>query len=272
MPPASSLVFVVIIAIWGAYLMSHWVRRREHLAMARSVDRYSRAMRVLERTGPVAQGTMQRRTVREVLRPVGTGAAVAGVATARTVAAGAGAVRRTRMTRRARGRLVLSMLVVVLVTAVLAPFTPVPWWVPAVAFVGLAGVLVLLGRLAAAERAARGGRTVRPAVRRERVALRHTAEARSAEDAPVMVSTEAEVKPVREQLFDLAALEEQIADARRAAGPVVASQPWSPTPVPKPTYTMKAPARRRVEDVPFSAAAMSQLEELEELTPVYEVG
>lgn len=48
MPP-SSLIFVVIIAIWAAYLLQHWVRRREHLATARSVDRFSEAMRVLER-------------------------------------------------------------------------------------------------------------------------------------------------------------------------------------------------------------------------------
>lgn len=44
----SSLVFLVIIAIWAAYFIQHWVRRREHLATARSVDRFSESMRVLE--------------------------------------------------------------------------------------------------------------------------------------------------------------------------------------------------------------------------------
>ncbi|MGB5952796.1 MAG: hypothetical protein WBG57_09855, partial [Ornithinimicrobium sp.] len=48
MPP-SSLIFAVILAIWAAYLMQHWVRRRDHIATARSVDRFSEAMRVLER-------------------------------------------------------------------------------------------------------------------------------------------------------------------------------------------------------------------------------
>lgn len=48
MPP-SSLIFVVILAVWAAYLMQHWVRRRDHIATARSVDRFSEAMRVLER-------------------------------------------------------------------------------------------------------------------------------------------------------------------------------------------------------------------------------
>ncbi len=48
MPP-SSLIFVVILAVWAAYLVQHWVRRRDHIATARSVDRFSEAMRVLER-------------------------------------------------------------------------------------------------------------------------------------------------------------------------------------------------------------------------------
>jgi hypothetical protein len=47
--PASSLIFVVIIAVWAAYLIQHWIRRRDHVATARSVDRFSEAMRVLER-------------------------------------------------------------------------------------------------------------------------------------------------------------------------------------------------------------------------------
>ncbi|MGO4341217.1 hypothetical protein [Pedococcus sp. 2YAF34] len=45
----SSLVFLVIIAVWAAYFVQYWVRRREHLATARSVDQFSESMRVLER-------------------------------------------------------------------------------------------------------------------------------------------------------------------------------------------------------------------------------
>ncbi len=48
MPP-SSLIFAVIVAVWAAYVIQHWIRRREHVATARSVDRFSEAMRVLER-------------------------------------------------------------------------------------------------------------------------------------------------------------------------------------------------------------------------------
>ena len=47
--PASSLIFVVIVAIWAVYLLQHWSRRRENGAAARSVDGYTEAMRVLEK-------------------------------------------------------------------------------------------------------------------------------------------------------------------------------------------------------------------------------
>lgn len=49
----SSLIFVVIVGIWAVYLLQHWVRRREQLATSRSIDRFSEAMRVLERRAPI---------------------------------------------------------------------------------------------------------------------------------------------------------------------------------------------------------------------------
>lgn len=45
----SSVIFLVVIAIWAAYLVQHWVGRREHLATARTVDRFSESMRILDR-------------------------------------------------------------------------------------------------------------------------------------------------------------------------------------------------------------------------------
>lgn len=47
--PGSSLILAVILAVWVAYLLQYWIRRRDHVATARSVDRFSDAMRVLER-------------------------------------------------------------------------------------------------------------------------------------------------------------------------------------------------------------------------------
>ncbi len=54
--PASSLIFVVIVAIWAVYLLQHWSRRRENGAAARSVDGYTEAMRVLDKR-PVLAST-----------------------------------------------------------------------------------------------------------------------------------------------------------------------------------------------------------------------
>jgi hypothetical protein len=54
----SSLVFLVLFAIWAVYLLQHWVRRREYLATAKSVDRFSAAMRVLERRQPLPQSDL----------------------------------------------------------------------------------------------------------------------------------------------------------------------------------------------------------------------
>jgi hypothetical protein len=45
----TGIVFVVLVAIWVAYFVQYWSRRREHLATARSVEAFSEAMRVLER-------------------------------------------------------------------------------------------------------------------------------------------------------------------------------------------------------------------------------
>ncbi|WP_145225225.1 hypothetical protein [Rudaeicoccus suwonensis] len=57
--PASSLIFVLIAAIWAAYLLQHWIRRREALATARSVDQFTAAMRVLERRPQLSEGIAQ---------------------------------------------------------------------------------------------------------------------------------------------------------------------------------------------------------------------
>ena len=45
----TGIVFIVLVAIWLAYFVQYWSRRREHLATARSVEAFSEAMRVLER-------------------------------------------------------------------------------------------------------------------------------------------------------------------------------------------------------------------------------
>lgn len=71
--PAGSLIFVIVVAIWAAYLLQHWVRRHEDTAASRSVDRFSRAMRVLDRPVVAEDDTATRHTHASgarVIRPV----------------------------------------------------------------------------------------------------------------------------------------------------------------------------------------------------------
>src|SRR6478609_3626870 len=58
--------------MWAAYLLGHWVRRRDHLATVRSVDRFSAAMRVLERRPAVRAVPLSRQNPRSyVVAPAG---------------------------------------------------------------------------------------------------------------------------------------------------------------------------------------------------------
>ncbi|HWC23007.1 MAG TPA: hypothetical protein VG502_11965 [Flexivirga sp.] len=59
MQQPSSLIFLAIVVIWAAYLLQHWIRRREALATARSVDQFSDAMRVLERREHRVEGVAE---------------------------------------------------------------------------------------------------------------------------------------------------------------------------------------------------------------------
>jgi hypothetical protein len=49
----SSLIFLVLLGVWAAYFVQYWVRRRDHVATARSVEQFTEAMRVLERRDPL---------------------------------------------------------------------------------------------------------------------------------------------------------------------------------------------------------------------------
>jgi hypothetical protein len=165
----SSLIFLAIIAMWAAYLLGHWVRRRDQLATARSIDRFSESMRVLERrtpTRPVAAGRPTARAY--VVAPV---RAPAGVAAGSRPSVGRGrrpqtsghGTTRPRITREAarrRARLVLTLTVATLAAWLLALVTPLVWWPAAVVSALLGVVLVQLRRTAR-----RTSTTARPGAR-----------------------------------------------------------------------------------------------------------
>lgn len=317
---ASSLIFFVIIAVWAATMLKHWVRRREDLVTARTVDRFSDAMRMLERRAPVTAdvAAQAHEPKRAILRPQGgsrTSARTAQATPAQgativstAVEAPATPVRAGRVTRggsaltspKVKVAALFGAFGFLVVTAVLAPFTAVPAWMPLLGLIATAGVVVWLRRSAIAERSARQvvrpvgatAPTMQPRVRgASRVESDEVAGATRVDAEPVterspLVAVLPERETTRETVFD------QEPDAiTRAESEVFDAAAWAPVEVPRPTYTMKAKAERGpvapaatvdalplaaryentpVEELPFDGMALD--EDYDELPQVYRAG
>ena len=244
----SSLIFLVIIAIWAAYLLQHWVRRREHLATASSVDRFSNAMRVLERRSPLPVSDLSRPQPRSyAVSPARSSRPEVVVKRAqsptalptRTVAA----VRPTRVfrtlagmsARRVRSLSLLMSLSLAAVVSVLATFSVLLWVSVPIAVALLVADLVWLRRAAVAERT--DGRT--KATARRPLATPAGSASRSAGSPAAWHS--AHTEPVAAPDVDLVKVAERI-----QAPAELDPSGWAPIPVPPPTYTLKAKAEAPV--------------------------
>lgn len=237
----SSLIFLVIVAIWVAYLIQHWVRRREHLATARSVDKFSEAMRVLERRNPLpttmtAEASSASDEAAKPSRPevVVKHATVSSPLRARR---GAGPLppahpvalvelvpHRTAAQvalRRVRAVFFLAALAAVPVTLVLSVAHVLKWLSVGIALAGLVGAVVWLRVAAIQEQHARRAR------RQQK---------RRLEEARTRVATTARPSRV------VGATAGDSAHTERVAEEVPGG--WNPVPVPPPTYTLKEPAYR----------------------------
>jgi hypothetical protein len=242
----SSLIFLVIVAIWVAYLVQHWVRRREHLATARSVDKFSEAMRVLERRNPLpttalAQGPRPSSTSARDSRPevVVKHAGVSSPLHARPRGAAPLppahpvplvelAPHRTPaqlVLRRARAIFFLASLAAVPVTLALSIASVLTWLSLGVAVVALVTSVVWLRVAAIREQQAR---------KAQRVQKRRLEEARS--------RVAATARPTR--TVPAAAATASRRDTRTSAVAQETPGGWKPVPVPPPTYTLKEPAYR----------------------------
>jgi hypothetical protein len=229
----SSLIFLAIIAMWAAYLLGHWVRRRDQLATARSIDRFSQSMRVLERRTPTRPVGAARPTARAyVVAPVRaplvarSGAAgrrpltdpraaavrdshrnpgVSGAASGSTSGHGTGRI--TREAARRRTRLLLALAVATVTGWLLVATTALVWWPAVLVSAVLAAVLVQLRRTA---------RRARPRTSRRRGAVRRSLASR----VPVPAR-----RPRHHQ--DVRAVIEQVAAARRVSNGAVVATPES---------------------------------------------
>ncbi|HEU4997629.1 MAG TPA: hypothetical protein VFT68_01680 [Lapillicoccus sp.] len=238
----SSLIFLVIVAIWVAYLIQHWVRRREHLATARSVDKFSEAMRVLERrtplpttvlaetSGAATAATGQESRPEVVVKTAGVSSPLRARSRGERPLPPAHAVPVVELTphrstaqivvRRVRAVLFLAALVAVPLTVVLSIAHVLTWLSVGIALAALVGSVVWLRVSAIQDQNERRSR---------RLQKRHLEEARS--------RVAATARPTRVVTAS--------ADRGDAHTPVEETPGgWKPVPVPPPTYTLKDPAYR----------------------------
>jgi len=249
----SSLIFVVIVAIWATYLLGHWVRRRDHVATARSVERFSEAMRVLERRPAVRSVPLSRPNPRSyVVAPAGPSPRQVTVKRAQAVERPAEpqavphpAPRPAKAAGRRPARspltayLLLALLVATPVAWVLVAATSVPWVVGALVTSALVGVLAVLR-----QRARRARELAR---RHARVQQRTASQARRDSRRAVVGQV---VASHRDRASTSAAPSAQGVDAEPPAANVAAGDDaaaeddgsWQPVPVPPPTYTLKPKA------------------------------
>lgn len=224
----SGLIYAVIIGMWAAYFIPRWLRRHEELSESRSVERFDQAMRILSRREP----TPDQRFVVMPPRPEQPRAIPAQRSRPGQSVRASVAVRRRRV--------LAGLLLTTLVTSVVTPLSPAPWWSPLVALGLVVAYLVHLRRQARSRHeVSRTRRTIRQrsrsrllrfdAIERLMTVRRELAEERAAEDLRWQEAEEAEAR-----------LRAEEAERRRAE-----EGGWSPVPVPLPTYVSKPVASRR---------------------------
>lgn len=249
----SSLIFVVIIGIWAVYLLGHWVRRRDQLATARSVDRFSDAMRVLQ---PRAAAPLARPSAPTyVVAPVRVPIPVVAPATPARTSSRAAAIRR-------RARILAALVVATALAWPSVALTVVPWWVAAV-ITGL--LLALVAQLRATAR--RRQRTLRreAMVRRRAVVSRRRQRGQPRATADRADGAAAAVAAVPDGVGQ-PGVGQPAEDQPAATG-----SGWSPVPVPPPTYTLKPKAPTVVRPVPVPAPAPAPVVEPTLAAPAFDL-
>lgn len=226
----SSLVFLVIIAVWAAYFVQYWVRRREHLATARSVDQFSESMRVLERRSPLPASNLSTPQPRSyavtparvarpqvlVKRAETTPAQPAATTSTAPLVEDAATTPRTPSARRTRAVIMLGALATVVVASALVALSLVPLYVLAVPVVAVGAALTWSRADAQAQRRAR------LAARRASRPASPASQPRSAEQAPASAAPVPAPVPAPVASATPAAIEAELADEVPTSAPVAA--------------------------------------------------
>ena len=246
----SSVIFLALIAVWAAYFLVYWVRRREHLATARTVDELSASMRVLQRRAPAVFPQTPRSYAASPTRAVPSldalidadPSAERGAPTGtdhRSPQRSPASVRVAPMhpSRRLRGLSLLLAMVATVVVGAVAMLALLPWWsATAPAALAVTAFLWLRSGVQAQTRARRAA-----LARRAHLGEGHVVEIVRPPQA------EAPVEPMASAPAAEPAAEPEPAVVAPAALLVDEDDiplTWDPVPVPRPTYAMKAKAER----------------------------
>ena len=219
----TGLIFAGIAIAWLAYLVPHFVRRRdgEPEVEREAVDPFSDSVRILRHgTAPLLDQDLAELREFEVSTPVTRRAAIADL-------------RRLEQVAASRRRRVLSGLFAVLCAVIsVASMSWVPWWTVAIPG-GLVLLFVVVSRI-----------SVR-AMRRD-LDARYVAISRGSDEKTIMISRkdaglEGKAKKVKKALAK---------DAKQSDG-----KPglWDPLPITVPTYVSKPLAPRTVRTIDLSA-------------------
>jgi hypothetical protein len=233
----SALIFVALAVAWAVYLIPKALKHHDEVVRSRSVERFSKTMRVLARREPI-----NRRDARLVVTPSRQPSATTVETKASSVpqAQPSYAARRAAARKATRRRRIVLGLILLANTVVIAlAVTHVLIWRSIAVPAGLLVAWLVACRLMVkGERAA-----ARPAT----VAAPVADELPETTDSPNVPEVEA-----LEALEDLDALDaedagEESAEPVRAEGaePVRAEGAWDMVPTTLPTYVSKAPAVRR---------------------------
>ncbi len=265
----SGLIYAGIVVLWAAFLVPMWLRRHDDAVEAKSVDRFSTAMKVLARRTaaadpePVATYDEAPAGHRQWLVARLRGGTGRGIALLAAIVRGIRPSRHKRRGRQpvslpVRRRRVLSALLgATVVAAILAGLNVVPWPVLAPVAVLLVGYVAHLR--VQARRTADLARSRARARGRTDIALADAPPSRTVKITPAPSRRAEQVAPSTAQLTPSAAAGITIdaaaaPDAASAsagipdgfAGPRVA---WDPVPVPSPTYVTAPRAVRAVRSI-----------------------
>jgi len=256
-----------VVGLWLAYLVPHRLRHRQQLLESRTEDRYSGSMRVLAVTDraevkrraqavrpPTVSGTAiltPARGTRIVAAP--TGGATGGgnmdrphestekrVVDARRRIAQRHAQRAAVLARRAAGARRRLVLVLALLALTAGAWTAVGFGALAVPLLAVVPSVLLVATLVLGRAAVVSGQRADAAWAREEAALTKAVQVAARRSGPVATG-----RAVRGNDDDTLVIEKVRDEASVSAKTGVDDgASWQPVPVPRPTYTLKAPAPR----------------------------